>query len=619
MNQSFKQVFVTNSGTLLASGTTSDLAVGQIGIFDGDNYVATTTPSYFKNKSLIVGWGYPDTESALMSGIFSENEKTKKINGRKIKAVRANKAVHGRSEKITLGWSGDVADTNSLTVKPGEKKAFYLRVTGSPIDRLYSTQGLIRRYVVEGDCVDPCVDSCESVGDAVKAAKNLVNQIQSDPKLKGLVKVTSQFSTPLVADASCYLFRVSVCDDGSDTALGYVQSQYPGFTATRVGRIAATSTYEINKDVNSAPAALSNAGLTIIPDCPSCPVGYTLTAAGFVYEIKRDDAGADATAAITASYAAATVISVTKLGASEAGTGTYILITTDETANLVGTDLFKAVGESRNSCVITSATTTAWALFDTLSKFSKTYTITLADSVCGTSRLLDLQAAYPDLVIAVVNAGGSCVHSFTTTILSNCVKPGCSIDSILYTAPNAFEGISWVEAPDAAGTGLSGLTLESAWVDRITNECTYGHWFYDADTVHIEISEFDADYNGAPEKCKLDTTAVKTIQSAVYAQGVGSYVRQLEEKSKEYFLKYRSFEPIVREIEGFSFQADPYKYYDEVQIDFGYDYPVGQFSERYTDNYTLTIFVQEGLAGNLVKAINNYITSPEINLDAVVI
>lgn len=625
MNQSFKQVFVTNSGTILASGTTTDLAAGQIGIFDGENYQATVTPTYFKNKSIRIGWGYPDVStSALMSGNFNWNEISEKIAGRKIKRVRTNRAVHGRPEIVTVGWSGDVTDTNSLTIDAGKTKAFYLRLTGAPIDRLYSTQGFIRRYVVEGPCIEDCTDECNQVLDCRAIAENLALQINSDLKFRGLVKATviSECTPTIsVSTINCYVYHVSLCDDGTDTSLGYVQSQYPGFTVTRSGRVAATSTYELIKAVASLPGAVSNAGLTIIPDCPTCPSGYTLTASGFVYEVRRADAGSSGNlTTIGTDYSITSPETAVRLN-YQAGVSTYIITSATE-LTAVGLDQIAFLGESRNSCVITSATTTAWALFATLIRYPKTYRLTITDD-CDTDRLSDIQAAYPDLTVSLVDADGDCVHTYATTIYSQCVAPGCSVDLLEFTDPDAFEGIVWDAVPvtplDADTTCKCGIRLESAWVDRITNDCTYGYYPYEADGVHIEIHEYDANYNGAPEKCKLNTTAVRTIQSIQYPQGVGSYVRQLEEKSKDYFLKTRSLEPLRREVEGFSFIADPYKFYDEVVVEFDYVYPVGGFSVEYKDAYSLHIFVQEGLAGGLLAALNSYITSPELSQDAVII
>lgn len=627
MNQSFKQVFVTNSGTLLASGTTTDLSVGQVGIFDGDTYQATTTPTFFKNKSIRIGWGYPNIPpAAIMSGMFNQNEISQKIAGKRIKNVRVFRAVHPRPEVVTVGWSGDVSDDSTLTVPAGESKSFYLRLTGAPIDKIYSTQGFLRRYVVEGPCIDNCADGCTDSVDCRAIAESLAKKINLDPKVKGLVKasVISECDPAVsVSTVPCYVFTVTICDDGSDTSLGYVQSQYPGTTVTRKTRVGSNTTYSVTKDVNTAPAAVSNAGLTIIPDCPTCPSGYTLVASGFVYEVKRADAGSSGNlTTVKSDYS----ISGSETGVRlsyENGVSTYILTASAAITSAVGVDQLKFLGESRNSCVITSATTTAWALSETLAKYPKVFRLTVADSVCGTNRLSEIQAAFPDLTVSLVDADGSCVHTYETTVYSQCVPAGCSLDLLQFVAPDSFEGASWEAVPDAAladGTSCKcGIRLESAWVDRVTNECTYGYWPYEADGVHIEISEYDPNYNGAPDKCKLDSTKVRTIQTLVYPQGNGQHVRRLEEKSKELFLKDRAFDPVRREMEGYEFIAKPENFYDQVTIEFDYSYPVGGFSQHYTDSTHLHIFVKEGLGSALVTALNSYIASPEIALDPVVL
>lgn len=623
MNQSFKQVFVTNSGTLLSTGTTTNLAVGQVSFFDADTYAATASPTYFANKGLIVGYGYPDLPPAsLLSGMTNQNEFTRRIAGKKIKAVRTHRAVHGRPEIIIAGYTGDAADTNTISVPTGTTKAFYLRLTGAPIDRLYSTQGFIRRYVVEGACLNNCVDGCSDLSDNRIAAENLVNQINSDPKVRGLVKATVIESPgPSGSTINAYVFSVQLADDGSDASLGFVQSQYPGLSVTRTARLGILSTYSVTLAVNSAPAAVSNAGLTVIPDCPSCPSGYTLVPSGFVYEVKRADAGSSGNlTTVKSDYG----ITGTELGVRVSylgGVSTYIL-TSNVTLTVVGTDQFKSVGAVTNGCVITSPTTTAFALAATLVEYPKTYTISLQDSICGTNRLADLQAAFPALTISVVNSAGTCVHTYTTTVYSQAVAPGCSQDLLQFIDPAPFEGTSWIgvaPTPITDGTTLAGIRLESAWVDRITNECTYDDYVYQKDGVHIEFNEYDENYNGHPEHCVTGKTVVKLVQSLQYPQGVGSFVRILEEKSKEFFTKYRSQDPLMREIEGFQFITDPTKFYDQISIEYDYKYPVGGFSVEYNDSHIIDIFVQEGLGAPIVAAINAYITSPEIGMDAVVL
>ncbi len=117
----------------------------------------------------------------------------------------------------------------------------------------------------------------------------------------------------------------------------------------------------------------------------------------------------------------------------------------------------------------------------------------------------------------------------------------------------------------------------------------------------------------------LHITKVRTIQNVIYPQGTGQAVRLAEKKSKELFLKDRSTQPIVREIEGYEFITNPRGFYDQIAIEFERSYPVGMFSNVYTDTETLNIFVAEGLGAGIVSALNSYITSPEIGQAAVTI
>ena len=113
--QSFQQVFVTNSPALLAEGKTVDsLAPGQIGFLDAKTYKAVTAPTYAKNKAIYGVWGTPDVDAGEFGGVPNENEYTKLIKGKLIKRVRAKKAQRGVTPVYTIGWSGDVSDTDTL-------------------------------------------------------------------------------------------------------------------------------------------------------------------------------------------------------------------------------------------------------------------------------------------------------------------------------------------------------------------------------------------------------------------------------------------------------------------------------------------------------------------------
>jgi hypothetical protein len=100
LNQSFSQVFVTNSPALLASGNTvASLAVGQIGILDANTFVATTTPTYATNKALKFVWGTFNTGYLpLMAGVPNSNIYSKLVKGKAIRNFQGKAAKTSQNQ-----------------------------------------------------------------------------------------------------------------------------------------------------------------------------------------------------------------------------------------------------------------------------------------------------------------------------------------------------------------------------------------------------------------------------------------------------------------------------------------------------------------------------------------
>ena len=306
MQQSFSQYFITNSPALLAQGSTvENLGVGQIGILDAKTHTAVTSPTYANVKALEVVWGTPDLgDLPLMAGVPNQNLYSKLIKGKKITGFSGKKAKRPKNQIVTVGFSGDTTDTDTLFANQGDVRRLYVKLTGAPIDKLYSKQGLIRQYAVDTNCWNSstdCTTDCTSP-DPVRMAKEIAAQINADKYVNRFIKASSIIScnpTYSPTTANCYRFNVSVFDTRDDIALGIVQAQYPNDKVTRVATNGALSVYEIIRSANTTPSAVSNAGFTLISDCATCPSGYTSTANGFfVYEVSRQDAG-DATALTT--------------------------------------------------------------------------------------------------------------------------------------------------------------------------------------------------------------------------------------------------------------------------------------------------------------------------------
>lgn len=634
-NQSFKMVFVSNNPSLLAQGSTVDkLAVGQIGIIDSKTSLGVTSPTYATSKALEFVLGTPDLgDQPLLSGVPNSHIFSKIVKGKNITGFRGKKAKKGKAQIVAVGFSGDVTDTDSLLVKKGETKRLYVTLTGRPIDKLYTKQGLTRSYVFESTVATDCQDTCATENPIV-VAESIAKQINADKFVNRFIKASVVKSCePALGPETTrtvYKFQLKVADTQDNQALGLVQSQYPDLHVKRVGVEGINSVYEIQKLVNSAPSAFSNAGITLIPDCDTCPSGYTKEVAGFVYTVVAEDANADISSTIATKIKDAhptVTANVTKLS----NDNYVVVLDASLSASQIKTAIEASSGPAvssvvfkyqtnRSLCVLTTASTVAWAAAGTLTEFTKKYRITLGDTVCGDLRLKELQAAFPNLVVSTVDTNGSCVHTYETTVYSNPVEVGCSVESISFAKPDAFDGVQWVEVPAAAiptnTVCKAGIKIQVAFVDRNTNECTFDYFPYENDTVHVTASTFEPNYNEHPNKSEW---AFKQLQGVEYPAGSGDFVRRLEKESLSYELRERSFDPVVRQNEGFEFNAQAGKFYDEYALDFEFDYSVGGWGKKYSENYTLRFFFPEGTGKAFETAINAYLTSAGSAVDPVIL
>lgn len=629
LNQSWRHAFVTNSPALLAQGQTVEtLGVGQIAILDEKTKTAVTAPTYATTKAFRFVWGTPDIEGrqSIMTGTPNENIYSKLVKGKNILGFRGKKAKRGQTQIVTVGFSGAAGDTDTLAIYPGEVRHLFLNLSGAPIDKFYTKQGLMRQYSVEAPYTADCGDDCVAVS-AEWVADQLVKQINSDTQVNRFVKASKVIDAadPTPA-ANCYRFEVAVCDTRDDIALGLVQAQYPTDQVKRVRVEGANSVYEITRDANTTPTALSNSGFTTIPDCDVCPSGYVKEVAGFVYTAVVEDANADISATIVSKID--TAHATADAYAAKISNDNYVIVTQVElTPTQIETAIEASSGpavssvtfkyeSTRDLCVQYSASTFAWSLAETLNKFSKKYRVTVADTVCGVNRLADIQAAFPDNVVTVVDASGDCVHMYEITVLSECVSAGCALADVKFVKPVPFEGVHWVEVPASFGNNKAGVRIESAFVNRITGECDYSHFTYEADPVHIYASSFDPNYNGDPVRAEW---VAKQIQGIQYPAGHGVEIRVFEEDTKRDFGRHRSFDPVTRFNEGYEFITDPNRFYDEYVLQFKFDYSVGGWTQKESEVYSLFFYFPEGMGKSFEGAINAYIASVGLPIEEVIL
>lgn len=637
--QSFRDVFVINNPALLGSGAISDqLAIGQIGIFNYNpktDRLSVAAPTYSANKAIQLIVGTPQVPTNLLGAVADASKVSKPIKGKKILSWTGRAAQQGQTQILAVGFDGyDV--TKTISAQCEEHKTVFLKLSGGPIDQGFHTKGrgLVREYSIFSGCCDDCGNDCATTN-AEAMADDLVKQINTDPilslgsatnspytqksftnRLVRAKKITN--TTPSAPATTGQQYLLAVCDNGDDVSLGAVQAQYPTNIIVRLSRTGSTSIYALIS-ATGAPAAFNNSGIPIISDCPTCPSGYTLTSGMYAAEVQRQDAG-DATALTNLKTAYGITGTETAIRIQyQLGQSTY-LITSTTLPVVVGTDILNQLGLTRNTCVLTSPATIAWTTGVVFNKFALVYSITLEDTVCGVSRLAELQQAYPLLTIVDngPGTGGTCVHNFSTTVLSQYVEPGCPPNAPIFIAPDPYFGISWTATSTLGTATVVGVIVESAYVDLIASDCAFLYWRYDAEPVFIEISEHDQNYNDAPTTCAGDwpVTEIQPVQLPI---GVGSQVREQEAFFKGYERKYQDTNPIVRQYQDALLQTDPHQYYDNYTLEFEFDYHEFWFSEKYTDTYRVEVYFPQGTGKAFQTAINGYIVSVGIDLEPVAI
>ena len=649
LNQAQRIAFVSNNPSLLQEGRLDMLADQQIGIFEkkgglNEPYLATSTPEFSKVSSYKIIQGTKNRYNSLTSKSLIPNIRPESVEfrGHDITGWTGIKARRSTKEDIvTIGFDG--VDVNkSLVTKLGQKITFYLYLTGSPINRLTNhTRGLAREYMIDPACIADCENPCGKEA-CQRIQQALVKQIEADKwnniPITSLIKVSTITKCtpepPAVVGLIEYTYWcVSQCDEGEGVSLGLIQSQYPNKVVTRTKRKGSISSYQfIQKTTDAVPADLTNASLSVFPNCKTCPTGYTYKDVSKVFEVKVPCNGAEPVllGKINAIKVNADLqfdtwqVYVNNSQDVEAvianATGEIVDVLADGTEDLqgLGTKCISVIfiGVSRDICTLSTPTLTKWEKCGTCKKAPKTYNITLKDDICGNNKLVELQKSNPSLVISIAPKGvGTCVHKYETTVYSNCVEEGCTVESLHWTRPESFGGIHWEEASTADAATLNttcncGIQLEGYRFEQPVTECTLPYFGFDMrfdDSVHIQISNHSSDYTQSI--CEDNDLPFTVIQTADYASGMGRSIIQIEEESMSYFLKSYSTNPVIRDAYGYNYNAKPDVYYDEYQLSIRKSSLNNSFFGDSGFNITYRFFFPEGTGKQFENAINTLVTS----------
>ena len=650
----YERHMVSNISTLLPTGLTlADLGVGQIGIFDSKTNKSVTAPTYAANKSIYFAQGTPDRSGFPEgAGVPNMYRTSHPLEGKRLISLFGKAASRGRGEIVTLGNTGAVGDTKTLTAKPGSTFYYWIRLTGEPIFNLNpdKAKGVVIQGAVQMPCADECSDNCSSVD-----CQTIVDRILEDYNghydqeqqrvvgaklLPGGQRANQYFELcgikqcaepAALTTEEFYTCSVTIPDSGSQSDLGNVQAQAGLGTIVRSARTGIFSTYTTAPATGAGcPADFVQGAGSVISNCTDCPTGFSPVAAQDEWTIKH-----------TAGWTAPTVTG-----------GTVVLLITDTAANISTYSVTTSVGLYADaaeveaaaahfnpgsaafvgvipaSCSNDQGTTYTYSPNGVVChKVQVEFTIDLQVGDCdadkdGTELLAELIAAYPDDRIArVSDASGVCVHTYTlTTFSKNCVPDNCCADDVVFPDVPGFKGTAWTPVAIAQGTApcYCGIKGTSIFQPRKESECTFGNWAHQVDWVHAELSSHNPDWRST-DLCEQDPIATR-IQSGAYPNGEGPAVVRIEKQDRMYDFDYFYLSPVLREAFDFYFEAKFDQYYDMVAVNYNYTYASNDgFGQLDTDNLTQYFWLPETETGALTTALNGYAASLPILVDPVVI
>lgn len=640
LNQANRRVFVSGVSTLATTGVFKDLAPEQLGVFEvAENGVISIASG--KVKKAIIAQGVADFAAAgnKNGGAFSNGaRKTIEFNPKNIVAWRGIKASTAEmSDKVALGYDGVDAAKTITTLLDVKDLIVHVRLWGAPVQKVTGNAKMLRKqYYLNKGCLPSNADLTSTVS-VNTLLDSFIKQVNED-KWMGY-PVTDLFSVKKVLNPATSApgglvgftqYTIKLNDAGEVADLGKLQAFYPGYEVKFESRTGVQSTYSMWRLTSAgAPADYTSTPFSIA-DCETCPAGSTRTDNYKTYEL----VGLAATAAPIIPSQIASPVLVGNDGVQKK----YLLTMPDNSvdATVIAdslTDGYVATYLSLTRDVCTFATTTtAWVSGTTGSKAPKTWKITLADNVCGTSRLAELQAAYPGLTIAQ-DVDGECSRSYVTTNYSEVIVPGCYEEDYVYTAPAGYKDSVWIPfvttltSPDCTVDTVSetctagGLIFETKGVKRPkVNAYTYGYYGYDitdVDPVHIQVSVHSLDYTG--NTCDEPLYPVTRLQSVVYPKGEGRYVMERERESLNYELKHWSTNPLVNDAYGFLFNAKEGVYYDEYQLELTSSNTVassfGQAGGSTVSLYSFYFPANQGKA--FESKINSLIVDNKLDLDLI--
>jgi len=642
MVNSYRYVFAASTPTIPVSGTTVDLGIGEIGVFDGKTFQAT---SGVTAKSILIAQGTPDT--VFPHGVAKSNHtyKTDIIKGTAVKSWKKVNGKKGSGLQITMGFDG-VDTTKNLTVKQGKDFTYWVTLSGAPIANLLGDSPKTHyavwteQFTVQLPCVSDCVDNCGDLVDPNVVADAAIAQFNNRKLIGGqyitdYVKVTKlvDCETPSgLATVNYTTYTLTIADAGDQAALGAVQAAYPGLTIKRVKRDGLLSTYEVVVAEGDTPDPYEFTPAPVLQACDTCPSGcptnYTLTEAQDAWIVTRPITGSanlnDPTA--QASFAAliesdysANASEFLSFNTAAGSVKIYVNAGTAVTPLTASSDFVVQFASNQAICTPSGSltVTTSWVECKTGTAAIKNFVLTVANDCLTPSGVLltELQAIYGDTVEVSSFNGDTCTTQFTLPVEStNKDFENCAEVDWKFQAPAPFKGLVWTEVQGAVyGENCNvGLKFESIYEQRKAKECFLKQVAYEFEPLFITISTRNPDPNDYSVLCETDVP-VTLVKNVEYPKGIGRVVAdQVIASNFQYNQPWRK-NAAERDAFEYELGIDLQGVYDQYVLEFQ-TFPteaaaVSGFGTSQVQTFELSVFFAVGTGAAFETVVSAFVAS----------
>lgn len=475
LHKPFDRDFFLLNGNVLTTGGSKNLAKGQFAIVNTKNPTANGAKvvSDFAGHSKQDIYEFRLGKARVANTRTAQNSKAYSSIPWKISDitdiyVSAPKTTVQKFDDLIIGYDGINPETG-LAFEDGDHTVLDITLSGLPIGTIgehCSYTFKVHFGVIDGQTNQEIIEG------VVKRIKEEV--LPTGVSILEYIDVKVVDSTNPALSGTAWVFStLTLTDSGDSNSLALVQAQYPAYKVELTERNGVSSVYTI---LHPSTATLANYVTTlpsVIKGCEDCAAGYTEFDSGVLYAVTIEDDGADLSTTVDdiAGYLAGTV---SKKG-NQDGIGTYTLLTsaivTDaQIATFIAasavksTATFTLIGDVVAVCSNSTTTSTAWVDSQTCYASTESYTIQLADGECGQSRLAELQAAYPDLVIEEGQATGNATRALTLTGTSGTANVNVAGTNYLATFATDLTttAANFVTTHGATILAATGLTVTSA-------------------------------------------------------------------------------------------------------------------------------------------------------------